>query len=148
MRVIVAFLVAPLATPASIALVFLIAFVFRVGWFAGKPLGLVASNILTYTSFAVPLAYAATLVLGVPVYFLVRRRRTLMLTYAAAIGAAVALAPLFAWFAMVVISDGIRAHSALGDSIWWTFLFAISGASSGALFWAIALRRPDSTVRS
>lgn len=141
-----AFVVAPLATVPATAILLVIAYLLGLGSFRGAPPLFVLTSLLTITVFALPIAYLATVVLGIPAYVLARRRGLLGLGHSLVIGAAVALLPLWLYFAYVAAVEGFRATRGAGRALAWTVLFAACGVSSGAAFWGIALRsgRPSS----
>jgi hypothetical protein len=135
-----AFVIAPLATIPAIAILLVIAYLLGLGSFRGAPPGLVLTSLFTITVFALPISYLAAVVLGVPAYVVARRRGLLGLGHSLAIGAAVALLPLWLYFAFVAAVEGFRVTRGAATALAWTVLFAACGASSGATFWGIALR--------
>ncbi|HEV8660658.1 MAG TPA: hypothetical protein VGS96_18790 [Thermoanaerobaculia bacterium] len=145
LKTIAAFALAPLATPLAIAVAFLLADVLGIGWFAGKNLGLVLSNATLYAIWSLPLAYASAILLGVPAYVLARNRRWFSFSQFLTIGIAVAVIPLLVVFAVIIIRQAMTFRpavvrlitSSVTDAASWLFLFSISGAASGALFWLI-----------
>ena len=142
---VLAFVIAPLATVPATAVLLVIAYLLGLGSFNGAPPLLVLTSLFTITVFALPIAYLAATVLGIPAYVVARRRGLLGLGHSLAIGAAVALLPLWLYFAFVAAVEGFRVARGAGTALAWTVLFAACGVSSGATFWGIALRsRPPS----
>lgn len=143
-----AFVIAPLATVPATAILLVIAHLLGLGGFRGAPPRFVLTSLLTITVFALPIAYLATVVLGIPAYVVARRRGLLGLGHSLAIGAAVALLPLWLYFAFVTAVEGFRATRGAGTALAWTVLFAACGVSSGATLWGIALRSRRPTSRA
>lgn len=142
---VLAFVIAPLATVPATAILLVTAYLLGLGSFDGAPPRFVLTSLVTITVFALPIAYLAAVVLGIPAYAVARRRGLLGLGHSLAIGAAVALLPLWLYFAFVAAVEGFRVTRGAATALAWTVLFAACGASSGATFWGIALRsRPPS----
>jgi hypothetical protein len=132
-RPLVAFLVAPLAAPVVMAVIFLVTWTLDPSWFGEERLEGLWRQILDFGTGAVGLTYAAEVILGIPAYFLVRRKLTLRT--AAMTGAAVALLPVLALMAVVLQQN---ASLAIGASAWVVLTVALSGVACGGLFWWIA----------
>lgn len=139
-KTIAGFILAPLAAPVAIAGAFTIAWLLRLDWFADRSLQTLLAAILMFATYAPFFAYPVAVLLGIPAYVIARNRKWLALPQSLAIGIIVAVAPLFAFWAYVAVKDGTYALTELRDAMWWTFLFALSGAASGAAFWWIAMR--------
>jgi hypothetical protein len=135
-----AFVIAPLATVPAAAILLVTAYLLGLGSFRGAPPLLVLTSLVTITVFALPIAYLAALVLGIPAYVVARHRGLLGLRHSMAIGAAVALLPLWLYFAFVAAVEGLHVTRGAATALAWTVLFAACGVSSGATFWGIALR--------
>lgn len=139
-----AFLVAPLATIPVSAIRLGAAWLLGLGGLRDAPPVAVLSSVFMISVFGVPTAYLAAIFLGIPAYTMARRFGLLELGHSLAIGAAVALLPLWSYFAFVVAVDGLRVTRDVGTALAWTVLFAAGGMSAGATFWGIALRpRPE-----
>jgi hypothetical protein len=69
------------------------AYLLSLGSFNGAPPRFVLTSLVTITVFALPIAYLAAVVLGIPAYTVARRRGLLGLGHSLAIGAAMALLP-------------------------------------------------------
>lgn len=72
-RVVVACVVAPLAVPIGIFLLFNALHVLQIGWFPGTDYGLVLSGVFIWTVYGVPVALVVTLLGGIPCYLRLNR---------------------------------------------------------------------------
>jgi hypothetical protein len=148
MMVIIAFLLAPLATPITIWAVFSVSYLLGVGWFADKTYALVFDNVLAYSIVATPLAYVVTLIGGWPRFKLLRRRGRLGLLHFVALGAVLGFLPF-------TIVDGVMSVRELwrGDyaiavpfELMHIVLSTLCGVSSAAVFWTLGVRTKAQTL--
>lgn len=142
---VLAFLIAPLVTVPVTAILLLSAWLLGLGALGDAAPLAVLTSLFTITAFALPAAYGAAAVLGIPAYLAARRFGFTGLGHCQVIGAAVALLPLWAYFAFVAAVEGFRVTRVAGTALGWTVLFAACGASSGAVFWGIGLRSRSPT---
>src|SRR5687768_11903765 len=123
------------------AVIFLVTWTLDPSWFGEDRLEGLWRQIIDFGTWAAGLAYAAEIILGVPAYFLMRRKLTLGI--AAMTGAAVALIPVLALMALVVFQQD--ASLAFGAGVWFALIAALSGVACGSLFWRIAVRTDSPT---
>jgi hypothetical protein len=140
-RTILGFAVAPLAVPVAVILSFLGGYLMKTGWFRDKPFSVVAEGAAGFAMVACLVAYAAAGLVGIPAYLIARKRGWLSFAQSAAIGSVVAVLPLVLLFAVWIVEEPGLVKSAFLQGVTWIFLFAMCGASTGAAFWFIALRR-------
>jgi len=115
------------------AVIFLVTWTLDPSWFGEYRLEGLWRQIVDFGKWAAGLAYAAEVILGIPAYFLIRRKLTL--GTAAMTGAVVAVAPVLALMIVVLQQN---ASLAIGASAWVVLIAALSGVACGSLFWWIA----------
>ena len=133
-RTLAAFVLAPLIAPVVMAVIFLVTWTLDPSWFGENRLEGLWRQIVDFGKWAAGLAYAAEVILGIPAYFVIRRKLTV--GTAAMTGAAVALIPVFALMAFVELQQDVDL--AIGATAWAALIAALSGVACGAFFWWIA----------
>ena len=140
-RTVVAFLLAPLATPLTIWLAFTVFYLTGFGWFAGKRYDLVLGNVRMWCKVATPLAYAMTLVGGIPATLVFRKRGWTGLRHFVALGTVLGVLPFLAvdgYFAVVQLAR--RAHKIEMVFPWLLIgMGALCGICSATAFWCLAI---------
>lgn len=126
-RLLLAFLVAPLAAPVAYILgAIVVGLIVRGSWMSARALQDLFIGVFTLGG---PTAYVAALVVGVPTYFLLRRlglvRRWTLWLAGAAIGAAGALA----------LAPYLRGDLFSIRFPWW--VAALLGVASAEVFWRV-----------
>jgi len=126
-RVVLGFLVAPLAAPLAFDLMTGVA-----GSSGGAAPSLGVLGAVFLVGYMAPYAYLATLLIGVPAYLLLRRYGTLSLWELLLVGAATS--------AVVVPADAVSRGTAL-------LRFLPAGAASGLVLWLFVRRTPEEIGR-
>jgi hypothetical protein len=88
----------------------------------------------------------ATLVLGVPIYFAIRRTRRILLGWAMAFGAAITAAPAFGGVMLVGPAQLPDPRGVLVVSLLFAGDGLICGAVAGLVFWLVVVRGRDSSL--
>lgn len=130
MRLAIAFLVAPLATPFAIWLTFSAAWLLQAD-LAHQPYQLVVINTTGVSRLATPIAAVVTLVGAVPAYWLFRRMRWLGLKHFLALGVILGWAP----FGLAALVRPLEARFWLPLSL----LGITCGLASASVFWLIGV---------
>ncbi len=136
-RTILGLVLAPLSTAMAVALVFVVGWVLQLGWFRDRPFSVVTANIGTYLVFAVPVAYALTILLGVPTYMFATRSRRPGLIETSVLGALLGSVPSL--FTIPVAN---------WQSLWWLSLTSTSGLLTAFTFWTIAVGHRNNAPNS
>lgn len=151
---------ATLAAPVAIAVAFTVLRVLRVGWFAGKGLGLVATNIAVYAGFAAPIALGVSLLAGLPLATWLARRGRSRAIHFVLLGASLGALPFLLFDAYVVAYElvaAFRHEDELGRvvrrfladvpfALSWLALGVWCGVWSSLAYWLVAV--PSSPSRS
>lgn len=137
-RLVVACMIAPLVAPLVLLLIIL-----AIGWNARGPSYQYSLNtahemlgiIGLFLGIGAPIAYAVTLVLGLPLYFLFKKLRLInfwSITFGAAF---VAVLPI----ALLSLSADAPVNEAPRASIFWFYsAFAVCGYAVGTVFWLVS----------
>jgi hypothetical protein len=92
-----------------------------------------------------PFAYAAAIAIGIPLYFVIRRRlRSGPLTFAA-LGALIGMA----FYALVIAAERVLVPASaptLALAVRYETIAGVYGALSGVSFWLIAIRRSSTST--
>lgn len=139
-RVLIGFLVAPLAAPFLFVLLALIAGVIQ-GFGAGDARTIRGALLGSWVWLvaAIPVSYAVTLIAGLPAYLLLKTFQSATLTAWLAVAAAIGAVADGLVGAVFIASDGsYRTAAAL------IALGALFGAVNGRLFWHLAVRNAQS----
>lgn len=137
-------MLAPLATPLTIWVMFTVLYVIGAGWFADKRYSLVLDNVVVYALVGTPIAYVVTLAGGVPGYRLLFRRGRLSLSHFVVLGAVLGALP-FVVFDIAMTVWGLSLGGRWLEpplSPWIMFLATICGSASSAAFRALGVRMP------
>jgi hypothetical protein len=159
-RWLLGFLVAPLATPPTLAALFLLGWTTQVGWFRGKDLPSVVTGTLGFTLPAIVLAYAVVLLGALPTYLVLRRRKSLRVGDCLLAGAILGVFPFLLFDLFVAVADiwqalrsgwtrgsfGLvatarRLIADIPDTLPWLVCGVASGLASSFVFYRIAVRR-------
>jgi hypothetical protein len=143
-RTVAAFLIAPLVVPFA----FLLPYGREVSS-ANETQGSYFLTILLYSIYAVPIAYFAELVLGIPAWMLFKRFHIRSLPVFAIAGALMGLLVHVSMFlqsrAFYQPPDSVRNFATLCSSP-YLFVCVVAGCSSAILFWIVALSGRRSRV--
>jgi len=104
-RVILAFLLAPLAVPLPIFALFFAMHLMRLGWFASGDTRLVLVNALTWSVCAIPIALGVTIAGGVPCHLVFQRRGWVSARHYVLAGLILGAAPFAIYYLFIACYD-------------------------------------------
>ena len=156
---------ATLATPTAIGVLFVILTLLGVGWFADKDWNLVFSNVEMYAMVAAPIALIMSLVTGIPIgNRLAKRGRTRPATFLV-LGLTLGALPFLLFDGYVVAYEVVRSfRHGVSDSFWgiapsmrrllgeipvailWLGLGSWCGAWSALAYWSVVYRGSPSNI--
>ncbi len=156
---------ATLATPAAIGVLFTILTLLGVGWFADKDWNLVFSNIEMYAMVAAPIALLMSLVTGIPLGNRLARRGRARPAAFLFLGLTLGALPFLLFDGYVVAHELVRSfRHGVTDSFWgirptirrllgdisvamyWLGLGSWCGAWSALAYWSVVYRGAPSNL--